>query len=146
MKNVTYLFGAGASAEVLPVSGNIKQKFPEFLAELEKKTLEAHGRPIQTGIPWDLLFPWREGGNGHYGEPLSSALVQLQRIADSHPSLDTYARMLFFRDGVADNKELLQFKAVVASYFLLLEMTKPIDLRYEHFLASVPVPPVQHDC
>src|SRR5208282_3760600 len=106
--------------------------FPKLPERIDSFVLQAN--ELTTGIPQHLLLPSR---GGHYGEPFTKDLLELSRIAADHPSLDTYARMLFFRTGSAESKDLLQYKALVACCFLLLQAMSPIDQRYDLFWASI---------
>ena len=62
----------------------------------------------------------------------------MRDIAVEHPSLDTYARMLFFKTGgFSDSEELIEYKALISCFFLLLQSIVPRDQRYDLLLASI---------
>jgi hypothetical protein len=133
MKMVTYLLGAGASADVLPVAAKMEERLNVLLSEddgsLGKAVREAHGVANYTN---DILLPWR---GGQYGMPFTGELIKLREIAKEHPTLDTHARMLWTKNGMrGDGQEQYDFKALLACYFLLLQTKdRKVDPRYELF-------------
>lgn len=134
MPKVTYVLGAGASANVLPVSNGINRDL-EGLKEKVDKRLWALARKRYPGMPYPQQYMIPPKGN--YGIPLFEAIDYLAEIAKSHPSLDTYARKLSLREGPEDDTESLRFRAAISCYFLLLHSLNGLDQRYDHFLASL---------
>jgi hypothetical protein len=140
MKMVTYLFGAGASAKALPVAQGIADSLDELTkpgGDLSERIWKTHGA---TSFNPGFTPPWYPSttGPGDYGTPFTSRLLDLREIAILHPSLDTYAKMLFFRNGqISNSPDQIEFKALIACYFLLLQAKDAVDPRYELFLASI---------
>jgi hypothetical protein len=130
MANVTYLLGAGASAgtkmdPALPISGKI--------AESLQNLPDAVRLNIMSMTSEVSLRPPPEGSTG---AALIDGIKYLKGIAETHPSLDTYARKLFLRNGPDDEKEIKKFKAAISCYFVLLQTMVRMDQRYDHFFAS----------
>jgi hypothetical protein len=118
MPRVTYVFGAGASAQALPVVGKIKENLSQLYEQVDKRlgglaAERSPGRPY----PEEYVIPPK----GSYAAPLFVALDQLKTIAASHPSLDTYAKKLYLRTGSEGDPEITRLKAALACYILLLQ-------------------------
>jgi hypothetical protein len=136
MKNVTYLLGAGASAQALPTTDSIRQD----LQELTKKDNNEIEALINTAFKVDpreaesRKLPWL---GGTYGGTFTAGLVRLRDSAEDHPSLDTFARMLYFKTGDPNSSCLINYKAIIACYLMLRQIHRRVDQRYEMFFASV---------
>ncbi len=130
MKNITYLLGAGASAGAKGDSFPISGKILESLQNLREATRQR----VMALRPEPSLRPPPEGT---MGAQVMEAMDDLMRIAQNHPSLDTFARKLYLRNGPDDAAAIRQFKAALACYFLLLQTLQPRDQRYDHFFASI---------
>lgn len=118
--NVTYLLGAGASAQALPVVSDMKDRMQFFMNILENS-------------PPDLgLF------EGIDGESKSNIITNFKKVLSEalvHSSPDTYAKKLFLK---GDNEKLKWLKAFLSTYFLF-EQGQMVDnlgmnsFRKEHF-------------
>jgi hypothetical protein len=127
MPNVTYLLGAGASAQCLPVVKQIPDKLQEFIDFLEA--------PEHTLSKKDT-FSTLEGSRtklDHQGE-LISDLKELKTQSRSHASIDTYAKKLIVR---RDLKQLRRLKSCLTCFFSYIQYLTPPDSRYDSFFASI---------
>jgi hypothetical protein len=67
-------------------------------------------------------------------KPLRAATLQLIAQIKRHASIDTYAKKLYLK---RDWNSLRQLKAVTSCFFVYEQTLKPVDYRYDSFLASV---------
>jgi hypothetical protein len=134
MANVTFVLGAGASAQALPVVGKIKENLSQLNRQIEDRLWKLASE-MSRGLayPEEYTIPPK----GSYAAPFFAAIDQLRVIAASHPSLDTYARKLSLRQGSGDDEELIRFEAALSCYFVLLQTLNGLDQRYDHFFASI---------
>jgi hypothetical protein len=107
-----YFLGAGASRNALPIVSEIPDKLKAFVDRLEE---------------WSVK-------TGAHSKPLSDAAKWLVEETESHATIDTFAKKLFIRNAHADLKKL---KAVTSCFFVYEQSQKPVDYRYDTFLASV---------
>jgi hypothetical protein len=132
MGNVTYFFGAGASANSLPTYSNFKNRFDEF----QEFLLEGKkGKQFQNE---DLTI-----SNELY-DSVKSVLNQLKY----HNTPDTIAKKYFH---IGDKEKLSNLKKILILFFIyeqieirnfLIEDVKsgkktPIDLRYDSLIAAL---------
>jgi hypothetical protein len=119
MSKITYLFGAGASANVLPVVNNIHSRILELCKFLNIYHNEQN-----------LNF-----------KALIKDLHWLEKIADpkENTTIDTYAKLLYLQSKNQEkNDEYIKLRCVL-SYYFILEQLKPqnIDKRYIDFWVSL---------
>jgi len=115
---ITYLFGAGASCEVLPLVDGI----PSSMYALCLRLQEYSGQ-IDAKLEIELKL-------------LINDIKELSAEAADHASIDTYARKLF----LTGNKEKLVWLKRVLSFYFLLEqffLEGKTDKRYDLFWASL---------
>lgn len=100
MKKITYLLGAGASANAIPVVAGLKERFKLFL-EIIKNT--------RNDISVETLNEFKE--------------ICLK--FDSHYSPDTYAKKLFLQNpNIHTNSEYHKFKDYLTTYLLFEQLSK----------------------
>lgn len=88
--NVTYLFGAGASANAIPVM----QGLPDSMNELAEK-LRTY--PISDMIRGKKVYDDSEVIPAEIIVEIADAMVDLAKIASNHASIDTYAKKQFLK-------------------------------------------------
>lgn len=127
MTKVTYLFGAGASANALPIVNNIPQKLNELIDFLQSAQYRLKGNRFSGK---DLTDKTAE----EYQREMINDLKWLKQNADEHASVDTFAKKLYLK------KEMKQLKKLKhsLSLFLMFEhkRNKP-DIRYDAFFAAI---------
>jgi len=126
LPDVAYLLGAGASALTLPVVSKIGERIAiqkEWLVE-NRTTLPQGEIPNLAGLHHITAFETYKG----------IALAELSAIVDSHDSVDTYAKKLYFQ---GERTELRKLKATLTLFFAVEQYRNGLDRRYESFLASV---------
>jgi hypothetical protein len=118
---VTYLFGAGASANAIPpVKANpgaldMKQALAEF-----KKSINSHSVPPELDA----------AKNDFVGK-----LDWLYNALGSHYSIDSFAKKLTLRKNEERNLKIL--KLLTSLFFTYLQSLNPVDKRYDAFFATI---------
>ena len=116
-KKFTYLFGAGASANVLPTVkglGNALDAFSKFIADTTALNNSDEIRQITSQFKEDLKWLIKE--------------------ESKHASIDTFAKKLYL---TAQFPRLKILKCLIDSFFTVYQITKGTDKRYDAFLASL---------
>jgi len=115
---ITYLFGAGASCEVLPLVDNITERMYALAVKLKK-----YSGKIDPNLETELNSLVRD-------------IKELSEEAAGHASIDTYAGKLFLTQN---EKKLVWLKKVLSFYFLLEQffLDGKTDRRYDLFWASL---------
>jgi hypothetical protein len=128
--NITYLLGAGASAQVIPVVANFNKTLMSLLENLKHNRDSA--TKYQSGLIEDLLKD--------YEITIKDFGILLNDI-NKHASIDTYAKKLYLTN---QHDKLRMLKAIIDMFFiehqLISKVPKKdymIDLRYDAFIASI---------
>ncbi len=117
---ITYLLGAGASANALPVVKIIPERLSQFRDDVKKylnpkkeiitqRDIDKKPHQIITDIDW------------------------LLEQTKKHMSIDTFAKKLWTR---GNREELMKLKKLL-SYFFIFEQVDKLDMRYDNFIASI---------
>ena len=117
-KNIfTYLIGAGASANIVPVVKSFTKRMNEQLSYLQDQRLfnEANNENTLTYIR-DLIWLISE--------------------SDNHASIDTFAKKLHLTNQFDDLKKL---KALIDTFLTEIQTTDKLDVRYGEFHAGGPI-------
>lgn len=129
MSKITYLLGAGASANALPVVKNIPQKLALFRNFIHDN---------RSGLN-DIL----DGGKS-IRELEDEFLHECDEIIDLlnkkfHASIDTYAKRLRLTSPHTQSalKKYKRLKGVLSTFFIHEQLNNPVDYRYDSFLASI---------
>lgn len=124
-KAVLYILGAGASCQVLPLASQFAERLTAFATELKAAEPEHYigGPPALSDDPW-----------GRPSAAFLEAVKWLAEEASRHASVDTFAKKLFFR---RDQKSLRKLKATLSAYLLIEQSRRPVDKRYDAFLAAL---------
>jgi hypothetical protein len=129
MKNITYLFGAGASAEKLPLVKDLPNKLADFKSFLENNFLENDDEPIKVDDHYDLNLTY-----SIVRKRLINDIEWLATASEKHSSIDTFAKKLFIRG----EKDLLRnLKTLLTIYFSFEQLRVSPDPRYDAFFASI---------
>lgn len=124
---VTYLFGAGASKEALPIVNEIPSRIKEIIELLESEEYKLSEKDIYEDLNLDL-------SKRQVQVNLINDLKWLLEKANNHASIDTFAKKLYIGGKYDDLKRLkLSF-----SIFLIIEQARnKADKRYDSFFASI---------
>lgn len=141
--NLTYLFGAGASYNALPVVNGIPETLENFASQFNPGERYHSIAPIElwgdkTNIALKILyqFNYNPDEQKEYFEKLEhfyKDILWLQSEAKNHTSIDTFAKKLYLQN---DLKNLKKLKTLLSCFFLYLQ-TKNFDNRYDSFFASI---------
>jgi hypothetical protein len=123
-KKTTYLFGAGASIYALPILNGMPQRMDEQIDFIKHKA-ENILSPLNLEndkytIPEELIY--------------LEDLEWLSNKSRQHASVDTFARKLHLNSHKSD---LLKLKNCLSVFFLLEQLRKPVDPRYDTFFATL---------
>ncbi|MDQ3110432.1 MAG: hypothetical protein M3R17_11110 [Bacteroidota bacterium] len=127
MTKVTYLLGAGASFEVLPLAKTIKDQTGKEHPGLGQRMglLANEIKELSKSLS-------REDSNNALS--FIEGLIWLQKEADIHGTIDTFAKKLFLQK---DFKTLNKLKTHLSLFFIIEQRTKGYDKRYISFFASI---------
>jgi hypothetical protein len=140
MSNITYLFGAGASANTIPVVKYMNKRFSTikyFLSQKMKRNINEHSF---KSLPKKL-----QDYNSLISEIMSD-LEWLETECGRHQTVDTLARKYY----LTDSNDLFRLKKVLIIYFTIEQLTfykfsssdkdtfiKKRELRFDSFFASI---------
>ena len=130
MSNTTYILGAGASANSIPVilrMENSINKMIEYLCS-DKSFILDHN-PFFENLGIDL-----ENLNSDKLSKFVSSLRKLKEDCQREITIDTHANILY-RNGNWKEYDLLKLN--LTSFFTLQQMITKVDPRYSHFLTSI---------
>ena len=123
MARVTYLFGAGASCECLPLV-----KFIPFRLEQFRQIVIQHN-PDNVNEEFKIPGQTRATIRGEIANSLGTLISK----ADLHASIDTYAKKLV----LTGNWDYVYLKLFLSFSFIYDQMMLPPDRRYDAFFASI---------
>ena len=137
MNNITYLLGAGASFEALPIVDKIPERLDSFANQFKLNSLE-----------WLLENQQRSRISEKYILDITDVDIQkrkydtikkfhrdilwLKEESEKHTSIDTFAKKLYLQGG----NGLKKLKYILSCFFLY-EQTLNFDKRYDAFFASI---------
>lgn len=122
MSQITYILGAGASAETLPTVAQLPNRLEQFIDDLEVKYMLVSGvkrRNDPEAIRYDDFI---------------KALKWLCKVAKSSETIDTYARKLYISK---EYSELQKLKSAINAYFSIAQGISTVDKRYEGFISRI---------
>lgn len=123
MMNVTYLFGAGASKNAIPITetlfDSMEKELISFQEEFRKWQSDICSNPIVT----ELLFK-------EFTDDYKTILEESKK----HQSIDTYAKKLYI---TGDFSKLKKLKSILTIYFIIIQSKSEADERYDSFFASI---------
>lgn len=124
--NITYLFGAGASKDTLPITKEIPGRMLEIINKIKSNELRLSND--------DYFKNNSEYTKRRIQDFLIEDMSWLHEHASRHASIDTFAKKLFLTKKFT---ELLRLKNAFSCY-LIFEQAKPeTDSRYDLFYASI---------
>jgi hypothetical protein len=121
---ITYLLGAGASAEAIPALDNFNTELRKFVHEIE--TLQSQ-----------LTNTTENVNHADFQKIISSfledAAVLLTEI-EEHYNADVYARKLYLNNQTG---QLRQLKALLSAFVVYVQTLHKPDKRYDRFFANI---------
>jgi hypothetical protein len=131
MKNVTYLFGAGASKNALPIVNELPDKLYEFIETLRNNIFITDFSKIERYPGIDLKDPKTKY---QIQQEFYASLDWLLAECRKHASIDTFAKKLWLKKQY---KDLAKLKCIFSIFFIWEQASKPADSRYDSFFASI---------
>lgn len=128
MNKITYLFGAGASANAVPLVNQIPDRLSScanFLDLVAPKPLL--GEKFNLNIQ-DEKQKWL------YFKEAAECIRWLLNESKSHASVDTFAKKLFIKH---DYENLNKLKIALSLFLTYEQMEGKVDPRYDSFYASI---------
>jgi hypothetical protein len=130
---VTYLLGAGASANCLPVVSKMAERIEAIKVVFSDQT----NKHISTYR--------NEMGQSYYKiveDTIRNIISDLQMLIDkckNYSSIDTYAKKVFLgtKKKIVEQEDYYRLKMALSVYFTLEQWYTPIDKRYDNFWASI---------
>lgn len=124
----TYFFGAGASAQSIPIANDLLKSLVGF----ERYLIDYSSHKNDD---WRILINEDNLIDGKlWLNKLREKLNVLISGARYHQTIDTYAKMLFLTQ---QSQPLHDLKTVLSCYFLWAQYRVLPDNRYDHFIASI---------
>lgn len=126
MKTITFLLGAGASCQSLPITHEIPERLMKFKNIVLKEENKLPNQPFdnidlkEMQDELQLMF--------------IDDLEWLITESSSHASIDTLAKKLYLKE---DYDSLNKLKHVFAAFLTVEQFTNGFDSRYDTFLASI---------
>lgn len=141
-KNITYLLGAGASFNALPIVEGIPDALEKFAQNFSPPNInESNLKQVLENIDicsYKFLNNIKNDGvsfNKYYKllQQFHKDILWLQKESKNHSSIDTFAKKLYLQKNYSDLKRL---KIILSCFFTYLQ-TKKFDSRYDNFFASI---------
>jgi hypothetical protein len=127
MKKITYLFGAGASANCLPLINGIEEGIAKMIIRFEENK--------EFRISDSEYFDNYQGKTkSEIQDDFISNLKWLMHECRNHASIDTYAKKLFIK---REREQLRKLKVTLSVYLVFEQCLKSYDKRYDTFFASI---------
>lgn len=124
MAKVTYLFGAGASAEVLPIVADMPSRIQGFRDHFLANRKASEDK-IDSSADLTVL---------QIEEEILSFLGELLLLLPQHASIDTLAKKYSILGDIQSYKKL---KIILSAFFIYEQLIHPVDRRYDTFFASI---------
>jgi len=127
LPQVTYIFGAGASANVLPTIKGLPARIKavrEFIDQQFQYDAEEYHSPAK-----DHKFLKNEAKDF-----ILQGMDRLFEVSSGHSTIDTYAKRLYLNRRSTEVSELVFFLAL---YFNIEQKLVGVDPRYDTFLISI---------
>lgn len=129
MNKITYLFGAGASKNALPIVNEIPDRIEDLVNFLIRDDLK-----LGDDSKFNLLDARVEKSKREYQIEMITTLEWLMKECKRHASIDTYAKKLFLK---RDNRTLKKLKIALSIFFVFEQARNKPDNRYDTFFASI---------
>ncbi len=140
--NITYLLGAGASCQSLPMVKDIPDALEKFAQDFSPPNLNEPNAMVSLNVSGSIakkfLFTQKDDKNSFERyhallQKFQKDIIWLQKESKKHSSIDTFAKKLHLQKKTSDLKRL---KIILSSFFIYLQ-TKKFDTRYDSFFASI---------
>lgn len=127
LPQISYLFGAGASAQALPTIKKLPERIKYVRDYIDEKCVYEEDETFNPSK--ELVFKKNDAK-----EYVLSALDNLSKYSSNHSTVDTYAKKLNISGSSREIEELI---FSLALYFNIEQKISGIDPRYDTFLVSI---------
>lgn len=127
MKNITYLFGAGASKNALPIVSDFPARINSCLNLVCSPGFELSADDAYSSLNLPL-------SKKQIQEEFIIALKWMHDECINHSSVDTFAKKLYLRGNI---EKLNKLKATLSCFLTIEEIRNRFDIRYDSFFASI---------
>jgi hypothetical protein len=124
---ITYLIGAGASANAIPVVEKFNDSVLNFIEIIKNYKIE-----YSRYGSFNASIHFTKGQLRDIFVEDSKSIID--KISSGHTTVDNYARMLYL---TKEYPELRKLKSLLQFYLLWKQFEIPYDKRYDLFLASI---------
>ncbi|WP_282787342.1 hypothetical protein [Flavobacterium croceum] len=125
--NITYLIGAGASRDALPIVNEIPNRIEKVISLLESQDLQ-----LSVTEKFDITN--LELTKREVQINLINDLKWLLENSSNHASIDTFAKKLYIKNR---DKDLNRLKSAFSIYLIIEQTINKADKRYDGFFASI---------
>jgi len=125
---ITYLIGAGASCEVLPLVINMQGELKKIIDLLNEPRFALSNDPPLFGQNTTL-----PRGREDVRKRLIEDLQWLHDEISNHASVDTFANKLYIKN----DENLTRLKITLSAFIILIQCNNKYDKRYDTFFASI---------
>ncbi|MEO1032255.1 MAG: hypothetical protein AAFX55_12660 [Bacteroidota bacterium] len=138
--NITYLLGAGASYNALPVVEQIPESLSLFANQFKIKSLEwlienDQRSRISERYLLDITDSKEQKQKFEEISQFYKNIVWLKDESEKHTSIDTFAKKLYLKEDFPNLKKL---KFLLSCFFIYLQRKDTgLDKRYDSFFASI---------
>jgi len=112
---ITYLFGAGASCQALPIVNQIPPRLENMILRLERNEFDFSNDEIYNDLSLQKTL-----------DNIVDDLKWLKVSAENHASVDTLAKKLYLKERY---DELDKLKRALSIFLLLEQLINPADKR-----------------
>lgn len=135
--NLTYLLGAGASYQALPLVEQIPERLGAFADAFTVNNFETSLKPEQkSSIAEEYILRLRSPVDrikfSQEVERFRDDILWLKNESSKHSSIDTFAKKLYLKK----DSDLKKLKYILSCFFLY-EQAYNFDKRYDAFFASI---------
>lgn len=127
LPQIAYIFGAGASAQVLPTIKGLPDRIKAVREVIEKEFQYEEDEKWSPKPGVELL---RNEAKAY----LLEGMDRLHKVSSDHSTIDTYAKKLYLNSSSNEITELVFFLAL---YFNIEQKLVGVDPRYDTFLISI---------
>lgn len=128
---ISYLFGAGASAQALPTVEKIPQRINKLIGDLNNPELKLSSAEKFSDLRGG---PFGNKSKYDFQKEMIDSLSWMLEESDRHASIDTFAKKLYIKESDAELKKL---KITMSVFFILEQLRTRPDKRYDAFFASI---------
>ena len=129
MANITYLIGAGASANCLPCVNQIPQRLGEL-----SRLFSGHTLPERFDGKQYLPKIKNDDDWNYYKQLIVNDLTYLKEKSTEYTTIDTYAKYLYL---IGNNKEYKKILQLLSYFFIVEQIIRRPDNRYMTFFANI---------